>query len=353
MRSFVGQSPDSFGGIWLTYPPGGTGDNALTLNVNVTSSVEPRIVATLQGLTPAGATLHVHQVSYSEEYLDSLHPLIANDREFFESIGVKLYSIETRVPDNRVNVSVSRLDSRVERSIAERYGAAVEVRAGNPVIPDACSRTNCGPPWKGGLKIARPGPAYCTSGFVVRKLSGSSYVYALWTAGHCGSGTWKLSGPTGIVIGPTSVVHFRNGIKTDVQVIPISSTNKTNKIIDDLASCTDCGLRSFTGQQGHNGDEFGDTVCNNGYNTGRTCGTIRSTNFTFVWEDEGVTLFEFRRATYARTGGDSGGPVYTTAGSLAAGSHTHFENIGGVNYPVYAHVYWMTQYTGYSVNPTP
>lgn len=98
---------------------------------------------------------------------------------------------------------------------------------------------------------------------------------------------------------------------------------------------------------------FGNTVCNEGAFTGKTCGTIRDTNYTFTWEDEGVTLFNFRRATYARQPGDSGGPVWTTVGSKAVGSHTHFENIGGTNYPVYAHVYWATQYTGYSVNITP
>jgi len=137
-----------------------------------------------------------------------------------------------------------------------------------------------------------------------------------------------------------------------VQVIPISSTNKTDQIIDDLASCTACNLRAMVnGQQGQFDDMFGDTVCNEGYVTGKTCGTIKDTDYTFVWQEEGVTLYHFRRASYTRHPGDSGGPVWTTAGSKAAGSHTHFETIGGVDWPVYAHVYWMTQATGYSVNP--
>jgi hypothetical protein len=131
-------------------------------------------------------------------------------------------------------------------------------------------------------------------------------------------------------------------------------TNKTNAIIDDLATCTNCNLRQMlNGQQGQFDDEFGDTVCNNGYVTGKTCGLIKSTDYTFVWEEKGVTLYHYRRATYARNGGDSGGPIYTTNGSKAAGSHTHHELIGAIDYPVYAHVYWMTQATGYSVNPVP
>ena len=76
-------------------------------------------------------------------------------------------------------------------------------------------------------------------------------------------------------------------------------------------------------------------------------------NYSFVYQ--GNTVYHFRRATYTRKPGDSGGPVWTTAGSAAAGSHTHFVTIptGGTEYAVYSHVYWMTQYSGYSVNPTP
>ncbi len=58
-----------------------------------------------------------------------------------------------------------------------------------------------------------------------------------------------------------------------------------------------------------------------------------------------------RRATYVRTGGDSGGPVFTTIGSVAAGSHVHFQTFTGdpVTYPIYSHVWEMSTLSGYSV----
>ena len=148
-------------------------------------------------------------------------------------------------------------------------------------------------------------------------------------------------------------MYFQDAISADVQVIPITASNKTNQIIDDTSSCSNCTLRVMTnGQQGLNEDNIGDTVCNEGYVTGRTCGVIKSTDYTFNWAEEGKTLYHFGRATYVRHGGDSGGPVWTTVGSKAAGSHTHYVVINNIEYAVYPHVYWLTQYSGYTVNPS-
>jgi len=152
------------------------------------------------------------------------------------------------------------------------------------------------------------------------------------------------------VIGTTIINKFVNPTLADVQVIPIPSANRTNKILDDSADCNPCTERPFVGaaQQGFNGDEFGDTVCNNGYATGHACGLIRSTDVDhFVYL--GVDLSNQRRATYVRLGGDSGGPIFTTNGSLAAGSHVHYTEIGGVIYPIYTHVFEMSVATGYFV----
>jgi hypothetical protein len=91
-----------------------------------------------------------------------------------------------------------------------------------------------------------------------------------------------------------------------------------------------------------------DTVCNNGYVSGHRCGVIRSTDvdaFPYL----GVTLNNQRRATYVRNDGDSGGPIFTTAGSVAAGSHVHWTNLGGTVYPIYTHVWEMSALTNYFV----
>lgn len=77
-------------------------------------------------------------------------------------------------------------------------------------------------------------------------------------------------------------------------------------------------------------------------------GAIRSTNYTFDWEEEGEVLFHMRRAAYTRMSGDSGGPV-TAAANTAAGSHTHYEVISGTQYAVYQHIWDMVQITGWPV----
>jgi hypothetical protein len=353
LRAYGAAHPEEFSGLWITYPEGGSPDNAFTVNVGFTGHVAEHAAA-VAALVPANTTPRVVQAANRLDEMSALHELIGHDQAFLGSIGTTLYSIETDIPDNQVIVSLSATDSTIAAKLSDRYGPAVRTVEGSQVQPDVCTRLDCGPPWKGGIKIARTNPTgYCTSGYVVRKLVGSSYVYAIWTAGHCTSATWHEGSTSGTTIGTTSAVYFANGGNTDIQVIPISASNKSNLIIDDTSSCTNCTLRTMAnGQQGLNEDNYGDTVCNEGYHTGRTCGVIRSTDYTFNWVDEGKTLYHFGRATYARQGGDSGGPVWTTVGSKAAGSHTHFVTISGTDYPVYPHVYWMTQYSGYSVNPS-
>ncbi|HUQ79421.1 MAG TPA: hypothetical protein VM427_11195 [Patescibacteria group bacterium] len=353
LRAYGAAHPDDFGGLWISYPTGATLANLFTINVAFVGHVADHSAAVAR-ITPANANLNVAEVANPLAEMSALHERIGKDQAFLGSIGTTLNSIETDIPNNQVVVSVSTSDASIDASIIERYGPAVHVIEGSQVQPDVCTRLDCGPPWKGGIKIARTNPTgYCTSGYVVRKLVGATYNYAIWTAGHCTSGTWREGSISGTTIGTTSAVYFSDGGNTDIQVIPISASQKSNQIIDDTASCTNCTLRVMTnGQQGLNEDNVGDTVCNEGAFTGRTCGVIKSTDYTFNWTAQGKILYHFARATYVRIGGDSGGPVWTTVGSKAAGSHTHYVTINNIEYPVYPHVYWMTQYSAYSVNPT-
>ncbi len=77
--------------------------------------------------------------------------------------------------------------------------------------------------------------------------------------------------------------------------------------------------------------------------------SIKSTNYTFFWAEQNVTLIRQRRATYSRMPGDSGGPV-TGAANTAVGSHTHFKTISGVQYAIYPHIWEMENITGWDVS---
>lgn len=329
----------------------------MTVNVNVVAN-DAAHEAAVRSLVPRGVTVTSHHVAYSEAELRDAHlPLEADHDTFFPTIGTRLNAVETNTPNNSVDAYVSELTGDIAAAIRKQYGeGVVRVFQGGDSHEDTCTRLNCGPPWKGGVKIVRVVSGvqnWCTLGFVVRKAVSGGFVYAAWTAGHCGSGTWTQGTNTGATIGTTS---FKNSSPSyaDVQVIPISTANRSNNIIDDSAGCSNCTLRSFTAsvpQQGFNQDEFGDTVCNNGYATGHTCGVIKSTDVDLFPYPSGVILNNQRRATYVRAGGDSGGPVFTTSGSLAAGSHVHFMDFQGdpFHYPIYSHVFEMSLLTGYYV----
>lgn len=170
--------------------------------------------------------------------------------------------------------------------------------------------------------------------------------YGIFTAGHCGAATWHEAEPTGTTIGTTSQNHFSDADPIDVQVMPIAAANRSNQYLDGGSGCSDCALRAITVTQGHDADEPGDAVCNHGAFSGTKCGSIISTNAPLDYLGE--HLLRMRRASYARTGGDSGGPV-TSAANTAAGSHTHYKVISGVEYAYYTHIWEMESISGWDV----
>lgn len=353
VRAYRDSNRATWGGMWLTYPKGGTLDHAVTLNVAITRGV-PVDDSILAKVVPEGADLLIHEAQFSEDDLDKVHENIAKDLGFFRSIGTEFYSADTALSDNSVVITVSRLSSGIETAIRSRFGPGiVRVREGGPAQPDACSRTNCGPPWRAGLKIYRSGGGnYCTSNFVARYYAGV-WFNVIWTSGHCLNGTWKLGSSSGATIGTTTNNYFVNNSDSDVQVIPISSSSADDDYLDGTASCAECYQRDVRATQGINGDVVGGMIQNNGAFSGQKRGTITSTNVTF--SDLGLTLLRQRRATYTRQSGDSGGPVVALSGGaydVAAGSHTHFQTIGGTQYAIYSHVAEMEQITGQTVYTT-
>jgi hypothetical protein len=177
--------------------------------------------------------------------------------------------------------------------------------------------------------------------------------YGVWTAGHCGTGTWKQGTTSGTTIGttvPGTNMSF-SGSTADVQVLAIPASQKTNRYIADTATCNPCNTPAMTGtpvQQPFNGDEPGDSVCGNGAFTGRTCGIIKDVDVDEFEYPAGILLYNQRRATYVRAAGDSGGPVVASIGLDAAGNHVHYTTISGIVYPIYSHV-WEMSLSGYRV----
>jgi len=353
MRDRLALSAESFAGHWLSYPTGGTIDNALTVNVNVVAGKESA-ASDLSALVPKNATLQLHTVPYSWSQLEAVRMALREDEGWFPSaLGTRLRATETDVINNEVVVYVTDASPGSARAIEQHFGLGkVRVETYEGGGDDACTRTNCGPPWVGGVKIYRVSAGNtCTLGFIVKK--GSTSTYGIWTAGHCGTGTWKQGSSTGTTIGTTIAGSNRSvdGSTADIQIIGIPASQKTPKYIADTASCNPCNTPAFSGsqvQQPFNGDEVGDSVCNDGYVTGHSCGVIQSTNIDNFPYPAGIHLFNQRRATYVRNPGDSGGGVVAAIGLDAAGSHVHYQIVSGVNRPIYSHV-WEMSLSGFYV----
>jgi hypothetical protein len=356
LREYRMAHRSTWGGMWLTYPTDRKGGTVLQVNVAVTSGVD-EVWADLHGLVPEDAELVVTLVKRSQQDLDTLVDRVALDQEFFKSMATVYYGAATMFAENRVEIDVSTVTSELTSAASQRYGAdAVRLAGGGPVEEDTCSRTlgttppaptsNCGPPWRGALAIYPPDGKYCTSGFVARKWNSQyqEWFWALWTAGHCESATWRQGSSSGTIIGTTLARYFAGA--ADVQIIPISETNATNTFLDTTASCSVCYVAIVGGKEGHDTDDPGDAVCNHGAVSGTKCGVINSTNASLTYL--GVNLIRMRRATYFRQGGDSGGPVTSLPGT-AEGSHTHHKIINSIDYAYFSQVWEMEAASGYSV----
>jgi hypothetical protein len=349
----------TWGGMWLSYPRGLPAGKVVQIGIGVTEDPKGSQSA-LMAIVPPDAVLSVVRVERSEADLDELADRVAHDQDFFAALGATYYSAATLSSENIVEIDVDIVTDRLTAMTDLRYGiGTVRLEPGGPVQADTCSRglgtippnptSHCGPPWKGGLAIFPPSGLYCTSGFVVRKWLPQyvEWIYAIWTAGHCGNHAWREGSISGTLIGTTVSNYFADNSAADVQVIPINEADKSNYYLDTTSSCSSaCHVSTIIAKEGYNTDEQGDPVCNHGAVSGTKCGIINSTNVPLSYD--GADLVRLRRATYARQPGDSGGPV-TLGSSDAEGSHVHYKFVNGITYAYYSQVWEMESASGYSV----
>jgi hypothetical protein len=128
----------------------------LTVNIGIVGNVANHASA-VETLVPDGADLTVHQVTYADRQLTDAHePLRRDAFTWFPEHGIHLNSVDTNTIDNRLDVYVSSRSPAIDTAIKARYGGdMVRVFTGGEMHPDACTRLDCGPPWKGGVKIVR------------------------------------------------------------------------------------------------------------------------------------------------------------------------------------------------------
>jgi hypothetical protein len=331
IQTYVTQYPSTFAGIWLDNPAPRAAGIWLTLAVAFTGDAESHR-ADIEKLLPQGAALELRSASYSKAQLDQIVDQVDADRAWHKSIGLDVYLAGTDVTRDKVLLGVSSADDAAATELAQRYGPGKVYiyTAGMPEL-DSCSRTACPPPWVAGMNIYSETGNHCTSGFTVQASSGNYYQL---TAGHCPGTHWYNNG-TLLGVSPASTNHFVNNSSADIQAYDIVDSDHSQTLITGTASCNPCTPRTMTSRQVAGTDMVGDTTCASGAYTGSNCGVLEIQSASYYYAMYSITLLRQRTATYHRTPGDSGGPVFYN--TTALGSHVNYQT-DMTGWAVYSHI---------------
>lgn len=306
----------------------------------------------LMELLPAGASFRVEQVKYSHAELDSTKAAISAEVERGATPGgARVILVGIDESHDVVIVGVEGLTPDVAEAMTERYGDIVKLRDEGPISTDSCtSRSNCGSPVKGGLRIEYTSTRWCTSGFI-GKVRNSIATLRVITAGHCiqlngGVGaSWKHAGTT---FGTADMERYYSGTNADVGTITYSTGAQRNLFYASGPS----DIRATSGWRTNQTQLVGDTICRGGATTGYRCGTIHARDVDRLVE--GLTVHHSYEVTFDASPGDSGAPYFF--GSTAYGIHTDSTDDGapGTHYAWYSTVGWTLSeaYISYCFNAT-
>jgi hypothetical protein len=291
---------DSFGGLWIdasgrpTIALAASDPAAVDLISQSALSVAPIVVSAL----------------YSEAELEYIHATINKAASDQLSLGdTNVAAIETDIVNNRVNVVAVDASAAQLHEIEARFGPGVKASSTSALATgNACTKSNCPNPLKGGLRLYQHSTFWCMSGFVMFYSS----AYWLSTAGHCSTIGDTYQHPSGSNIGNVSGQGWVNNSAADASIIRISASQASNYYLIDN---TGYMLRVTSVENPAAGEEVvGEDACVARQTTNQ-CGTLKSVNNT-VYICEGSTcrrILWLRRASVTTVGGDSGAPV-TVAG---------------------------------------
>jgi streptogrisin C len=256
--------------------------------------------ATIRAAAPAGRPLEVVPAAFALAELEA-----DRDRVIASGLdGVKLAAIDEET--NRIDVHVApEKVGAVTAALAAslRPGSFSVVSEPRDVTPAACtSRTRCGSPLRGGVRIASPA-SYCSLGFVGADGDGNRWAI---TAAHCGGAGSRWS-TNGIRIG--ALGHRRFGGTLDMAAVRVSNDRWEDDPAGYLYNTSTAKGDQVDHVRGRGYVVRGMTLCHAGYRTGRRCGRVLSpsTGYRITGGPE------IQRAVWIRAcvrGGDSGGPVY-------------------------------------------
>jgi hypothetical protein len=103
-------------------------------------------------------------------------------------------------------------------------------------------------------------------------------------------------------------------------------------------------FKEINAQESRTGDFKGQSVCITAVESRTLCGSVRTTDSTFTYAADGITLYNQRTASFATIPGDSGGGWFrNSTPAKAVGAHSG-NTSGSPQFAIYSHIGWMDYY---------
>ncbi len=314
---------------------------ATGVEISVTGKVPAALVGAVRaartGVKVQNVPVSYRRVPFSQTQLLATATDLRIKATMLRHRGIDLAAWGPDVATDTVLIHLRKFSAANARLLTDMYKSRVTVATSDTPVEPA-SRSNDTAPWYGGDQINRSG-VYCTSWFST--YSGSSS-YNL-TAGHCGSGTWKVGSTTQ---GTSSGVSWSEGGSTDAQKYAVSSNSPVvfgdpNAVIRVVKSVT-------TGQVP------GTLLCTDGYADTEVCDVrINQTSVSVYYNGKTIDNQVFAGQTgghAAFTHGNSGAPVYQlVSGGVKAYGMLVATNGGSDSQGYYTPVSYITSRLGVSI----
>ncbi|WP_339313295.1 S1 family peptidase [Paenibacillus sp. FSL M7-0896] len=279
---------------------------------------------------------------YSEKQIEDVSMLVSENIELIsQDIDIRYVTGDFIGQKVKLGITKSNIDKEYAlskiSSITQQDQSLFEIEELDDDYSTVdSSRTTTTSPLQGGLAIdSSPSTSgVCSMGYSAIDANSNPYVI---TAAHC----WYKNSGVGIYQGgnyigyTSSLSHYGNEV--DANGIRVTSNSLlSNKVYKDS---------NLTSVEVAGNDVLGQVVCMSGRNRGESssCGTLQSKAHYNYWKDpNGVDVWfdSLRLATFAQSGGDSGGTVFSR-GKLM-GLHKGYSN----DYSAYSHVTHITNRLG-------
>lgn len=285
----------SFGGLWV--------DDEGTTTIAVVD--RQRAIQEAVDRAKLLGPVNYLSVRYSEAQLRQAKLRIREliDYRDFSLDGQQLISVAEDTMANRVLVSlVGSPKEAAPDLVRSTIGDVVEFEYGDAeAVPVACTRSNCAPPLKAGIKLFDGASVWCNASFIFRSTT-TPYQYYISGAGHCRGNeplySFTVDHPVGTYAGTLWYETSGPSAGTDALLLAIAPANASN------FKLTTGGYNSVTSRETISGAVLGSGVCSfkpSGYD----CGSLAKKGVdTCCAQDQ----FAATGQTYAV--GDSGSPVW-------------------------------------------